>query len=234
MKNPYPKKKVFIVIPAYNEEKAIGKVLDELLENNYKNIVVVDDKSKDNTVKEISKRKVILVKHKVNQGQGAALRNGIKKALKQGAEYIVTFDSDGQHRVEDLPIMLKPVVEENYEVALGSRFLKKTKIPFKRMILLKGSLIVQWIFYGLLLSDVHNGYRVFNKKAAKIIKITCNRMEHASEIIEEIAKKKLNYKEVPVTIRYTDYSMQKGHGSFWQAVKVLMGMIKKRYFSKKK
>jgi len=227
-KNPYPKRKIWFVIPAYNEEKSIGRVLKELKSAGYKYIVVIDDCSKDNTYKEAKKQKVVVLKHIVNRGQGAALRTGIDYALKNGAEYIVTFDSDGQHRVEDLPAMLRPVVKGEVEVTLGSRFLKKTKMPFSRRVLLKGSVLVQWIFYGVKLTDAHNGYRVLNRKAAQKIEINADRMEHASEIVEEIVKKKIKYKEVPVVIRYTGYSMKKGEGSFFGAIKVLFKMTMRR------
>ncbi|KYK25939.1 hypothetical protein AYK26_01525 [Euryarchaeota archaeon SM23-78] len=227
-KNPYRNKKIFFVIPAYNEEKSIGRVIKELKRAGYKFIVVIDDGSKDNTYKEANKKKVFVLRHIINRGQGAALRTGIEFALKKGAEYIVTFDSDGQHRVEDLPSMLKPVVSGKVDVTLGSRFLRKTKMPFGRRFLLKGSVLVQWFFYGVKLSDAHNGFRVMNRGAAKKIRIESDRMEHASEIVEEIAKKKIKYKEVPVTIRYTGYSMRKGEGSFFGALKILFKMVMRR------
>ncbi len=223
-------KKVFFVIPAFNEEKSIGRVLKELKSNNYKNLVVVDDCSNDKTYFIAKKFKVHVLKHKKNIGQGAALRTGINFALKKGADAIVTFDSDGQHSVKDIPKMLKPVLSEKVDVALGSRFLKKTKMPLKRRILLKGSVIIQRIFYGIKLTDVHNGFRVFSRKAAKKIRISSNRMEHASEIIEEIVKHKLIYQEVPVTIKYTNHSLEKGHGSYFQALKVFLKMMKKKLF----
>nr|MCK4930033.1 glycosyltransferase family 2 protein [Nanoarchaeota archaeon] len=226
--NKYKNKKIFFVIPAYNEEKSIGRVVKDLKRAGYRYIIVIDDGSKDNTYKEAKKQKIIVLKHVINRGQGAALRTGIDSALKKGAEFIVTFDSDGQHRVEDLPRMLRPVIKGKVDVTLGSRFLRKTKMPLSRWILLKGSVLVQWIFYGVKLSDAHNGYRVLNRKAAKKIRIDSDRMEHASEIVEEIVKKNIKYKEIPVTIRYTGYSMKKGEGSFFGALKVLFKMLMRR------
>jgi len=227
-KNPYKNKRIFFVIPAFNEEKSIGRVLKELKSAGYKNIIVVDDCSKDNTYDEAKKQGVVVLKHIINRGQGAALRTGMDYALRKGAEYIVTFDSDGQHRVEDLPGMLGPVIRGEVDVTLGSRFLRKTKMPLSRRVLLKGSVLVQWLFYGVRLSDAHNGYRVLSRRAAKQIKIGSDRMEHASEIVEEIVKKKIRYKEVPVIIKYTGYSMRKGAGSFLGALKVLFKMVMRR------
>ena len=101
-------------------------------------------------------------------------------------------------------------------------------MPFSRRFLLKGSVLVQWMFYGVKLTDAHNGFRVLSRKAAQQIRINSDRMEHASEIVEEIVKKKIKYKEVPVTIRYTGYSMKKGEGSFFGALKILFKMIMRR------
>jgi polyprenyl-phospho-N-acetylgalactosaminyl synthase len=218
-------KKIFFVIPAYNEGKSIIKVIRELQGAGYREIVVIDDGSADNTYSEAEKCRVHVLRHIINRGQGAALKTGIDFALKNRADVIVTFDSDGQHRVEDLPGMLKPVLDGKVDVTLGSRFLTKTNIPLGRKILLKGSVVVQWLFYGVRLSDAHNGFRVLSRKAAQMINIDSDRMEHASEIVEEIAKKELRYKEVPIVIRYTDYSLAKGHGSFGQALKVLFKML---------
>jgi glycosyltransferase involved in cell wall biosynthesis len=228
MKNIYANKKIFFVIPAYNEEKSIGLVIDDLKRAGYKNIIVIDDGSRDNTYAEAKRKEVVALKHIINRGQGAALRTGIDCAIKQGAEFIVTFDSDGQHRVEDLPAMLEPVVKGEVDVTLGSRFLRKTKMPLGRKILLKGSIIVQWLFYGIRLSDAHNGFRVLSRRAAEQIRIESDRMEHASEIVEEIVKKNIKYKEVPVEIRYSGYSMRKGEASFFGAVKILFKMIMRR------
>jgi glycosyltransferase involved in cell wall biosynthesis len=221
-------KKIFFVIPAYNEEKSIGLVIDDLKRAGYKNIIVIDDGSRDNTYAEAKKKGVVALKHIINRGQGAALRTGIDCAIKQGAEFIVTFDSDGQHRVEDLSAMLEPVIKGEVDVTLGSRFLRKTKMPLGRKILLKGSIIVQWLFYGIRLSDAHNGFRVLSRRAAEQIMIESDRMEHASEIVEEIVKKNIKYEEIPVEIRYSGYSMRKGEGSFFGAIKILFKMIMRR------
>jgi polyprenyl-phospho-N-acetylgalactosaminyl synthase len=220
--------KIFFVIPAFNEGKKIAAVVKDLQKAGYKNIVVIDDGSADNTYEVCSKLKVHLLKHVINRGQGAALKTGIDYALLHGADIIVTFDSDGQHRVEDVPAMTNPIIDGKAEVTLGSRFLRKTHMPFSRRVLLKGSVLVQWIFYGVKLSDAHNGLRALHKSAAEKIKIRSDRMEHASEIVEEIISKKIKYIEVPVIIKYTDYSQAKGHGSFIGAVKVLIRMILRR------
>ncbi len=220
--------KEFIVIPAYNEEKTIRKVIKDLKKNGYGNIVVVDDNSRDNTSKVASDESTTVLKHIVNRGQGAALKTGIDYALKKDADIIVTFDADGQHRAEDIEKLIKPVKEGKVDICLGSRFLdKKSNVPFFKRIVLKCGIYVIRTMYGIKLTDVHNGLRAMSKKSAKKIEIKSNRMEHASEIIEEIKKKRLKYKEVPVNIRYTDYSKKKGQSS-WNALRIFVKMLLKK------
>ena len=220
--------KVWIVIPAFNEEKKIVSVIDGLKKHGYLNIVVVDDCSKDNTFNVSSDACVKVLKHNVNQGQGAALRTGISFALKNDAEIIVTFDSDGQHQPEDIVGLIEPVIENNYDVVLGSRFLnKKSNVGLIRGLFLKGGAFIFRIMYNVKLTDSHNGLRAFSKLAAEKIKISENRMEHASEITEEIGRLGLRYVEVPVTIVYTDYSVSKGQ-STWNAFNILFKMIKRK------
>ncbi|MFC1801172.1 glycosyltransferase family 2 protein [Nanoarchaeota archaeon] len=216
--------KLWVVIPAYNEEKLIVQVLQNLKKHNFQNIVVVDDGSEDNTFKLASKQKVKVLRHIINLGQGAALRTGIDHSLDNGAQIIVTFDSDGQHLAHDIPNLIKPLFN-GYDVALGSRFLNnKSKVPFVRKMFLKGGMVLFKLLYGAKVTDSHNGLRAFSRKAAEKINLTSNGMEHASEIIEEICKKKLKYKEVPVTIKYTDYSLKHGQNSF-NGFRILLKMF---------
>lgn len=223
-------KKVVVVIAAFNEEHSVGKVVKDLRNAGYHDVIVVDDGSRDRTFDAAMKAGAIVLRHVVNRGQGAALQTGIAYALEQGADIIVTFDADGQHRVEDIPAMITPVAKGEVDVTFGSRFLKKTDVPLIRKILLKGSVLVLWLFYGVRMTDAHNGFRALSRTAAKQIRITADRMAHASEIVEEVHRLKLRYQEVPVVIRYTNETLKRGHGSFREAVRVLYTMIVKKFF----
>lgn len=219
----------WIVIAAYNEEHAIGSVLSDLKKAGYTDIVVVDDGSKDKTAVIAKKDTPHVVMHEKNQGQGAALRTGIRYAVKHGADIIITFDADGQHRVEDISKMVEPIEKGECDVTLGSRFLKKgSNVPFMRRVVLKVGAFIVWLFYGIWLTDAHNGFRALSRTAAEKIKITCDRMEHASEIVYEIKKNKLRWKEVPVVIKYTEYSKAHGQSSF-NAFRILWRMIVHRF-----
>lgn len=209
------KSQVYIVIPLYNDEKMILKVIKSLQDNGYKNIVVVDDGSKDNGYDVVKKNTdVIVAKHIINRGQGAALQTGMEIAIERGAKYIINFDSDGQHDVKDLDNMLNTLIEGKYDIVLGSRFLQENNVPLKKRILLKGAIVFTYLLSRIWLTDVHNGLRVMTAETAKKLNIQHDRMEHASEILDKIKILDLKYTEVPVTIHYTEYSMAKGQSVF--------------------
>ncbi len=199
------KKEAFIVVPAYNEEKYIGIVIDELKKEGYKNIIVVSDGSKDRTDEIAKKKKVILLRHLINRGLGATLKTGITAALMLGAKYIVTFDGDHQHYAEDIEKLLKPLIDGKAEVVIGSRFISeegKRNTPLKYRIGNFGLNIISWLLFGIYCTDTQSGLRAFNRAAAKKINITKRKMAVSSEIIAEIKRKKLRMVEVPINVRY--------------------------------
>ena len=203
--------KVYIIVPAYNEEKCIDKTIKDLRDHGYKNIIVINDGSTDKTSKIAKDNKVILISHPINLGQGSSIQTGLEYALLSGADIVVTFDGDGQHRASDIDNLLKPIFNDEAEVALGSRFLNKTSnTPWTKQVILKGGAFILFLMYGIMLTDTHNGLRAFTANAASRMKLESRGMEHASEIIEKIKLEKLRYLEVPVTIKYTSYSTKKG------------------------
>lgn len=217
-----------VVIPAYNEGGVIGDVLRSLESLPYR-VVVVDDGSSDGTVAEVSQHPVTLLRHACNLGQGAALQTGIEYALQSPhTKYVVTFDSDGQHDPGDIARILAPLRVSTYDVALGSRFLRSedvAHVPLTRRITLKLALWLSRATTGLVLTDTHNGLRGFTAAAASRVKITQNRMAHASEILALIAQHRLRYCEVPVHIVYTEYSRAKGQ-SFLSGVNILWDLVR--------
>lgn len=204
---------VWVIIPAYNEEKVIGQVVNDVLPVAH-TVVVVDDASRDTTAEEALRNGALVLNHRVNRGQGAALQTGIEYALEQGADIIVHFDADGQHQGADIPRFIGPILRGEADVVLGSRFLsKRNTIPFIRSCVLKLGILFTWLYSGIKLTDTHNGFRAFSATSARSIRITENRMAHASEILHEIARQKLKCKEVPVSVLYTEYSLAKGQSS---------------------
>lgn len=195
------------------------------------NVVVIDDGSRDNTFEVARGCNVHVLKHKINRGQGAALATGIEYALRQGAEEVVTFDSDGQHAADEIEMMLEPLMTGEADVVLGSRFLKNThkNMPKLRQIIIRGGIVFTKMLSQINVTDTHNGFRALSKKAAEEIEIHQDRMAHASEILDQITKKNLKYVERPVTITYTDYSKAGGQGNL-NAVKIAARMIFSKLF----
>jgi len=208
----------WIVIAAYNEGSRLAMTLKSI--TGQASIVVVDDGSSDDTFEVARSFPIWVLRHPINCGQGAALQTGIDFALAHGAEAIVTFDADGQHDPADLPNMLTPVLSGEADVVLGSRFLGSTQsMPWSRRLLLKLAILFTRLTNGLRLTDTHNGFRVFSRKAAQQIRIRQPRMAHASEILDQIAKHQLRYVEVPVTVRYHASTLAKGQSS-WDAFRI--------------
>jgi glycosyltransferase involved in cell wall biosynthesis len=202
---------VWVIIPVFNESKVIAEVVNGLLPT-FPHVVCIDDGSRDSSAEEIFHTRAHLVTHHVNLGQGAALQTGLDYALLQpGAEYFVTFDADGQHRVSDAAELVRAVREGDADVALGSRFLAEPdQVPMIKQFLLKTVATLSPAARHLKLTDAHNGLRVLNRAAAASLKITMNGMAHASEIVAYLSRSKLSVTEVPVTVLYTDYSRAKG------------------------
>ena len=217
---------VFVVVPAFNEGPAIRRTVAPLLALPL-NVVVVDDGSDDQTGEQLAGLGLHYLRHRVNLGQGAALQTGTSYALQRGADYVVHFDADGQHRVEDVERLLHPLTEGPAEVSLGSRFLRAEDtgaVPFARRWLLRVGRISNWLMTGIYLSDAHNGFRAMTRDAAGRITIAENRFAHATEILGEISYHKLRFIEVATNIRYTDYSRAKGQSS-WNALRILMELF---------
>jgi glycosyltransferase involved in cell wall biosynthesis len=202
--------RAWVVIPAYRESHVVRAVI-ERVRGICPHVVVVDDGSSDETGMEALAAGATVLTHAVNLGQGAALQTGIDFALLQGAEYIFTFDADGQHDPESLRILAETMRATGADVVLGSRWLGRVEaMPPLRRAILRLAVIFTRLHSGLAVSDTHNGLRLFTRGAANQLRITQPRMAHASEILARIGASKLRFAEAPVTVRYTEYSLRKG------------------------
>lgn len=237
---------IFVVIPAFNEAMGVGPVVMELHER-YKNVILVDDGSTDATMENAQQAGAVVLRHMVNRGQGAALQTGITYALSRGANCIVTFDADGQHRVEDIERLVEPIRRGECDVVLGSRFLdvpadscgegaltqtllteKSEAMPTGRRFMLRAAVLFTRVVNRMNLTDTHNGLRAFSRRAAEQIDLHLDRMAHASELLDQIRESGLPYCEVPVRVRYTDYSLAKGQsarGAFRIVVHYIFGRV---------
>jgi len=141
---------------------------------------------------------------------------------------VVTFDADGQHDPEDIRALVEPIVHGECDVTLGSRFLGRAhNIPLGRRVLLKGGVWFTRVFSRMEVTDVHNGLRAFSRAAAGALRIRMDRMAHASEILDEIKRGGWRYREIPVTVYYSEYSLAKGQSS-WDAMRIAAHLLLKR------
>jgi polyprenyl-phospho-N-acetylgalactosaminyl synthase len=204
---------VWVVVPAYNEGPVISETLASLAGLPYR-VVVVDDGSADDTWERARDAGVTVLRHACNLGQGAALQTGMTYALRQrDTGYVVSFDADGQHNAADIPRMLAPLLQGDCDVTLASRFAPggvANDIPAAKKLALRFAVLLARAMNGLPLTDTHNGLRAFTAAAARQISLSQNGMAHASEILSQIASRKLRFREVPATVRYTAYSRAKG------------------------
>jgi len=202
--------KIYIVIPAYNEETVIQDVIKEIKNEGYDNIIVVDDGSKDQTyekAKEINR--TIVLRHKINRGKGAAAKTGIEAAKLMEADIIVTIDGDGQHDPKDIKSLINPIANSSFDVVLGTRLKNPDGMPFHKKIHNWIANIITWYLFGLWVTDSQSGFRAYSKKAANLINTKADRYDYDSGVIREIYIYKLRHKEVPIKVRYTEYSKSK-------------------------
>ena len=201
---------VWAVIPAFNEGRMIGTVVAGVRQAGY-NVIVIDDGSRDDTGAVAAAAGASVVRHPINLGQGAGLQTGLDYALLRDAEVIVTFDADGQHRAGEIARLIEALHRERADFALGNRFIgETTNLPGLRRLVLRAAVIFTRLTCGIRVTDTHNGFRAMTRRGAQAIELRQNRMAHASEILQQIGASKLRYVEVPVTIDYTAYSLQKG------------------------
>ena len=219
--------KTIIVIPAYNEAEVIQSVIKEIKSAGYENIVVVDDGSADDTkakAKELIGKNAL--RHKLNRGKGGATKTGIEAAKLLGADIIVTVDGDGQHDPKDIQKLIAPILENKADVVLGTRLIDPTGMPLHKIIANHIGNFFTWYLFGLWVTDSQSGFRAYSRRAADLINTKADRYEYDSEVIREIYIYKLKYVEIPISVRYTEYSMGKVQKQgFINGLKTLYKMV---------
>ncbi len=214
--------KCWIVMPAHNEERAIASVLDDLRAEGWKDVIVIDDGSRDRTAEIAEKRGAVVVKHPRNLGLGAALRTGLKEALRRGGDCAVTFDSDGQHD----PKAVREIVDslDSADIVIGAR--KFLNIPMHKRIGNFGLNLITRLMGGPLV-DSQSGMRAFNRRALEAVEIKSDRYEVSSEIVIDGRRKGLRIKEVPVKCFFTAYSKARGT-TIMSGFRIFLGLVRLR------
>jgi glycosyltransferase involved in cell wall biosynthesis len=214
--------KLVIFIPALNEEKTIGKVIDSIPKNfsdiDVCEVVVVNDGSTDNTSQIALEKGAIVVKHSRNYGVGRAFHSGLYKALELKADMLVTLDADGQFDAEEIPKLIKPIVSGEADFVTGSRFVDKNYIP-KNMPFVKRwgnrrvANIISWAT-GHRFYDVSCGFRAYSKEAMLRLNLF-GKFTYTQETFLDLAFKGLVIKEVPVHVSYFDGRKSRVVKSIW-------------------
>ncbi|MBI3336804.1 glycosyltransferase family 2 protein [Candidatus Peregrinibacteria bacterium] len=216
--------KTIAVIPAYNEETRIAAVITGA-RGYVDTVIVVDDGSSDDTCRIAERNGARVVHHIENSGAGAATMTGIDAARMCGADIIVTLDADEQHDPHDIPLLLKPIMEEKVDVVFANRFGQRNRIPFVRRVANVIGNVLTLLATGKWVSDSQCGFKVFGPKAVKDIDLKMSGFEFCSEIVRETAKHRWRIKEVPTKVLYSEYTLAKGqsfaHG-IQTALKILL------------
>lgn len=218
------KENIFIVLPAYNEWSELLKTIKKIQKEWFKNIVVANDWSKDDTEKNLENAWVFWTSHIINRWAWAATQTWIELALKLWADFIVTMDSDWQHFPTEIHKLVTEIQKENLDAVIWSRFLETNSIPIHRRFFNKIWNLVTWFFFWAFVTDSQSWFKIFSKQALQKLEIESNWFEFCSEIIQKLHVLNLKYKEIPISVAYTAYSQSKWQ-SFFNWLKTLMKLF---------
>lgn len=222
--------KLAILIPAYNEESIISRVIKSIPKKikgiKEQTIFLIDDGSSDQTPKLAKKAGAQVLSHLINQGVGTATITGLEAAKIIGADVTITLDGDGQHDPKEISKIVELILKKKYDVVIGSRITNRQQMPKYK---LAGNFLMNWItfaLYGLWVKDSQSGFKGFSKKALQKMRLSSGGYEICSEIIGEINRLKLRYFEMPIKTIYTKYSKKRGQYPL-NAVNIVIKLITK-------
>ena len=195
--------KITIGIPAYNEEKNIAGIISKLKKYT-DSIIVCDDGSSDLTGDISEQLGAIVIKHSKNRGYGAAINSLFLKAKELESDVFLTLDADGQHRVEDIPIVTDPIIKNEVDLVIGSRFLdtKSEEMPNYRKVGIKIITKITNLSIKEKLTDSQSGFRAYSRKALQEITPTDDGMGVSTEILIKASNLELKVAEVPIKVNY--------------------------------
>lgn len=220
---------ISIIIPVYNESETVGEIIRQVkaVKNFDKEIIVVDDGSTDETIKVIKDIKdITVIRHKKNQGKGAAIRTGIARAA---GDYLLVQDADLEYDPQDIPVMLDPIRRGKAEVVYGSRFTgQRRNMFFWHWIGNQFLTLVTNILYNTTLSDMETCYKLMPLKLAKSLNLKAKHFEFEPEVTAKILKKGIRIWEVPISYAGREY--HQGKKISWKdAIPALFTLIKYRF-----
>lgn len=222
--------KLAIVIPAFNEGPVIAKVINSIPKT-FSGIgeivpIVVSDGSADNTVEQAKTTHAVVVSHPINIGAGGATDTGFKAAKLIQADIVVTMDADGQHDPQDLQNLINPILDGKVEVVFGNRFIENKEMPSIRKFGNRLLSLLTRIFSGIKVEDSQCGYRAYSRQAIEKMILHERGYEICSEIIMEVGRNRLLYKEVPVKTIYKTLTHKKSQ-DIMNAVNIISRILKR-------
>ena len=194
--------KIIAVIPCLNEEKFIGDVVFKTIKHVDK-VIVIDDGSKDATARIAREAGAEVISHPSSRGAGAATRTGFEAAFKYGADIVVTLDGDGQHDPAEIPLLLQPLLQDDADLVIGSRFIKhETNIPAYRKL---GVDFITWMYNlgtDVKVTDSQSGFRAHSRKLLESVDITHEDFSFSVEVLVKARTRGLRIAEVPISCLY--------------------------------
>lgn len=224
--------KLCIVIPAWNEEKSIGKVVKDTLaifkKSNFDTtIVVVSDGSKDATATIAKKSGAVVVQHILNTGVGGSTATGLSYAQQEGFDLAATMDADGQHSAADVLKGAEALTKGKADLLIGSRLIDSRGMSRVKIIGNKGLSFITGILFGINSTDSQSGLRIFSRRALENLRWKTSGYEFCSEMLWRAKQQHLTIDEYPIKAIYTDYSKTKGQNN-WNGVNIVKSLLKRR------
>jgi len=218
--------KIIVCVPAYNEAKNIGNIV-QVARNHADEVIVCDDGSSDNTTKLAKQAGAVVINHPKNCGYGKTIRTLFQTALERNADIIVTIDSDGQHDPEQIPTIIEPILKNEFDIVIGSRFIDhkdEIKVPFYRSFGIKTiTKFTKQASYKNL-TDAQSGFRGYSRHAIETMNLVEDGMRISTEILLRAGSKKLAITEVPITVNY-DVENTSTHNFLSHGMGVLFSVI---------
>ena len=217
--------KIIIGIPAFNEEKNIAGIITKLADIT-DTIIVCNDGSSDLTSDIAEKMGAFVINHEKNLGYGAAIRSIFLKAKELDGDILVTFDADGQHRIEDIEQVTKPIIDQEADLVIGSRFLDESEkeVPRYRKVGIKVITKITNASIKKQLTDSQSGFRAYSKKVLAELNPSELGMGISTEILIKASAKNFRISEVPIKILYSNDTST--HNPITHGSSVILSTIK--------
>jgi len=196
-------KKIAILIPAYNASQTLPELIQRTKENFCaKEIIVVNDGSRDGTFDAAKQAGAMVLNHPVNRGKGEALRTGFDHVIENGIDFVVTLDADLQHRPEELTLFAERIEKGSFDLLIGTRDFSFKNMPFDRVLTNFVSSVILTLLSGQTIRDSQSGYRMISCRILREVKLKCRKYDLESEILIKAGRRGFKIGEVPISTVY--------------------------------